>query len=194
MLAAISKRISSIFIDKKIITADDEATYAYSFEILLATIMNFVAMVIVALCFGRIIEAVLFSVGFIPFRMLNGGYHAKTHWGCLLMLLTFEGMLFAALIFNIYMYCFPVIALISFCLPFVNTLNNPGNILSEKKKNSLKINSRVLFGICTIILFLTAFIGNSMVFQYCVVFGMASSAFSLILSKATARRKGNKTS
>ena len=187
MLAAISKKISNALALKNVIPSEDESAYTYSFEILLSTILNFIIMLIAAVCFGKIIEALLFAVGFIPFRMLNGGYHAKTNWGCMLMLLVFECVMFVTIILNLYMYCLPFILILSLCLFFLNTLDDSANILSNKRKGILKKKSRILLSVYLIIIIGALFITESTVLQYCVIFGLGSSAFSIVLSKISLR-------
>ena len=183
MLASVSKKISRTLAVNDIIPDEDEASYAYSLEILLATVMNFAVLLVTALCFGRLVETLLFSAGFVPFRMLNGGYHAKTHWGCMLMLLLFEAVLFSTIILNVYMYCLPFVFVLSFLLFSLNTMNASANILSDNRKRLLKRKSRILLVIYFTLLLITAVFTDSFLFQYCVVFGLASSAFSILLAK-----------
>lgn len=45
MITAISKRVVSFFIQNGIVKKDDQEVYSYSFEILLATIINFFTII-----------------------------------------------------------------------------------------------------------------------------------------------------
>ena len=71
--------------DEGIIRSEDIEAYSYSIEVTLATIINFISIVVIAIIFGRFVEMIVFAIGFVPLRMLKGGYHASTHIGCVLM-------------------------------------------------------------------------------------------------------------
>lgn len=47
----------------------------------------FVALIILSVISGTIIETTVFLLGFVPLRLTVGGYHAKNHFRCLVILL-----------------------------------------------------------------------------------------------------------
>ena len=99
MLPLLSEKISSFFVRSGTIKAEDKEIYSYSFEILLATLMNFLALYLIAAITGKWWETTLFILGFIPLRSLAGGYHAKTHFRCLVTLLAVFALFLAILYF-----------------------------------------------------------------------------------------------
>jgi len=82
MIAQMSKKIALFFISNRIINEEDKEVYEYSLELLLSAVLNFSAVIILAVCTGKIMEASLFVLGFVPLRTLAGGYHAKNHFRC----------------------------------------------------------------------------------------------------------------
>ena len=87
MIAHMSKNISSFFIAQGIISDEDREVYEYSFEILLSTLLSFIALAVISILSNSVIYTVLYLIGFIPLRMIAGGYHAKTHLRCFILLM-----------------------------------------------------------------------------------------------------------
>jgi len=82
-----SKNISSFFSMHGIISADDREVYEYSFEVLFSYLFSFFATVIIALLSGTVFYTALYFVGFIPLRLVAGGFHAKNHLRCFIILM-----------------------------------------------------------------------------------------------------------
>lgn len=86
MLTHMAQGLSLFFISKNIIKEEDKEIYDYSFEILLSTLINLLAMIIMAVVSGTMLYAIFFLFGFSMIRSTAGGYHAETHLGCFLIL------------------------------------------------------------------------------------------------------------
>jgi len=82
-----SKNISSFFIKREIIPYEDFEVYAYSFEIVISSALSFVTLAIIAILSGTVHYTALFLLGFIPLRLVAGGYHAKSHFRCFFILI-----------------------------------------------------------------------------------------------------------
>ena len=82
----LAKKITLFYIKKGKIEEDDREVYEYSFEMLISTIINFLIMIVGALITKRYWETALFTFSFLLFRKFFGGYHAKTHIGCISIL------------------------------------------------------------------------------------------------------------
>lgn len=82
MLTFMAQRLSSFFILKKIIKEEERAVYDYCFEVFLSTVINFMAIVILAFASRTVIPTIFFLVGFIGLRVTAGGFHAETPIGC----------------------------------------------------------------------------------------------------------------
>ncbi len=82
-----SKKVVRLFIKNNIIQKEDVEIYAYSFEILIATVMNFVVIIALAIITKSFVATILYLLGFVPLRAISGGFHAKTHFRCLIILI-----------------------------------------------------------------------------------------------------------
>lgn len=86
MIAFIAGKITSFFIRKRIIAEAEKEIYEYSFEMTLASFINLLLILLLAVLMRNIAITFLYLLGFVPLRMLGGGYHAKNHFRCMLML------------------------------------------------------------------------------------------------------------
>lgn len=83
----LAKKITLFFIHRKQIDTDEYEVYVYCFEVLLSSIFNAIILIIGVLISRLYIETLIFVAVFIISRKFCGGFHAKTHWGCLLLLI-----------------------------------------------------------------------------------------------------------
>lgn len=91
----LAKKITLLYIKKGKIEEDDRETYEYSFEIVISNIVNLLIMLVGALITKRYWETALFTFSFLLFRKFFGGYHAKTHIGCIsILILMYLTMIF----------------------------------------------------------------------------------------------------
>jgi len=82
-----ARNVSSFFVAHGIIQEADWEVYVYSFEILFSTAVSFLAVTILAIVSRTLAFTLLYMTGFVPLRILAGGYHAKNHFRCFLVLL-----------------------------------------------------------------------------------------------------------
>lgn len=145
MLTHISKKLTSFFIKIDAIEKEKKETYEYCFEILIASILNIFGILIIAISSATYLEALLFCVGFLMLRSVAGGYHAKTHIGCFLILslsyiscmlmskfINYEILLYLSIVFSI------VSITIIFLLAPIEHENNP---FTDEKKRILGLRS-----------------------------------------------------
>lgn len=85
MLHTSSKQIASFFCANNIIGKEDAPIYAYGIELILATIVNTLVVFLIGILIGRFAETAIFLVTFAILRSFTGGYHASTHFKCLLV-------------------------------------------------------------------------------------------------------------
>lgn len=78
-----SKKIARYFIKQAIICGEDEETYSYGFEILLATIIAIFLTLFVGIIAGKILDTIIFLIVYCSLRQSAGGYHADTHMRCI---------------------------------------------------------------------------------------------------------------
>lgn len=74
--------ITSFLLDEKIIEIDELEIYRYGTEQILINFMVFVSISIVAAIYNLWIATISMFVGFMPIRMIAGGYHANTIRKC----------------------------------------------------------------------------------------------------------------
>ncbi len=186
IITQMSKRISSYFVLNNIIKEEDREVYDYSLELLLSTVLNFLAVITIAVFTGKILEGTLFVLGFVPLRALAGGYHADTHFRCLLILL-FNFSLFLLIVFFIpgkllflaTLFLTFVSVLLVFFLSPVEDSNRP---FSEQERKTLKRKSRIsIIGYSVAVLCLILIFSNK-ILGFSLAFGIFSVSVSLIAS------------
>ena len=78
MLTRMAQGLSSFFISRNIIKEEDKLVYDYSFEILLSTVINLLAVIVLAYICKVVVPTIFFLLGFIAIRTTAGGFHAET--------------------------------------------------------------------------------------------------------------------
>jgi hypothetical protein len=66
----LSKKIASSFVSSGIIPHEEQEVYTYSFDILLATLLNFFAFCLLAVVTGAMIETVFYLLAFLSTPLL----------------------------------------------------------------------------------------------------------------------------
>lgn len=190
-----SKKLSSFFAANSIIKQEDSEVYEYSLEILFSTILNFAAIIIIAILSQKSLLTVFYLIGFIPLRLIAGGYHADTHFRCFLVLLgtysAFLGMItflpdILVVFATVTAAVFSVILI--FVLAPVEDKNKPVPA-EEQKKFKLKSRITVFVYFTAIILFLFLLSNNRIAFSLSL--GILSVALSLLATKIKNRIIGN---
>lgn len=86
MIAKLAKSTAYFFVEKQVVKKEDEEVYAYGMELLYSSILNIVLAVIIAVATNTVFPTSAFLITFIILRQYIGGYHAKTHLGCMSIL------------------------------------------------------------------------------------------------------------
>lgn len=144
MLTRLSKKLTCFFIRKNAININEREVYDYCFEIFLSTILNLISIIVIAIITKTYIISSVFIVVFISMRFVAGGYHAKTHFRCFLILLGVYGSLIAIIKFAVPLFLtgliFSIIACIIYCfIAPVENENNPFDTNNKKKQLKMKI-------------------------------------------------------
>lgn len=186
MIAQMSKKIALFFISNRIINEEDKEVYEYSLELLLSAVLNFAAVIILAVCTGKILEASLFVLGFVPLRALAGGYHAKNHFRCFIILI-FTYSLFLLSVFylpaKIISAATGLLSVLSILLVFVlSPVEDSNKPLSAEETEKFKRKSRIsVLAYALLILGLSALFASKM-FGFSLAFGIFSVSLSLLAS------------
>jgi len=80
---SIADLTASFLVRKNIVQQKKQEIYAYGFELIIATILNGICVLVAALVMGVVPETVLMLVPFMLLRTNAGGFHAKSHAGCI---------------------------------------------------------------------------------------------------------------
>ncbi len=182
-----SRKVAHLFIKNKIIENDDQEIYAYSFEILIATIINFVAIILLATITKSIVATIFYLLGFLPLRAISGGFHAKTHFRCFIILLI-SYILFILIIKTINSHFMTndtyISMVVSFFLVFIlSPVEDKNKPLTDIEREKFKKTSRlsILAYSAVIIIFTILFGGNIPILSLSL--GILSVALSLFASK-----------
>ena len=180
----LARKITLFFIRKGNILEEDSEVYEYHFEMLLSTIFNTVILIVGAIITRRFYETMVFSLSFITIRRCIGGYHSKTHFGCLsLLVIMFILMNLLLLIdykiLNIVSLIFLLISLV-----FISVLapvSHPNNPVDKSKKNKKNIIATLVSSIYSIISILTMIFVPKFNISILISFPMICSTVSMII-------------
>ncbi|MCX7771758.1 MAG: accessory gene regulator B family protein [Clostridia bacterium] len=88
MLQQFAHKLTQNLLDMQIVKEEDKEIYQYGMEALISTLVNTVIVVIIGMLTGLLKETLIYLISFAILRVYSGGYHAKTHLGCILTFLT----------------------------------------------------------------------------------------------------------
>lgn len=88
MISFLSKSIALYLLKKEIIDSEEQEICEYGFELIIATIIGLILVLLSGMILGELISAVIFYSMFVIVRFFTGGYHANTHLKCKLTLVT----------------------------------------------------------------------------------------------------------
>lgn len=109
MIHNLSQKITSTFIHHRIIDAEDREVYIYSFELLLSAVINLAVVVLLIGLTGQVAGGVAFVLTFLVLRQSAGGYHASSHFFCILSFTVIFLLFLAVITFLPPLYYLPVI-------------------------------------------------------------------------------------
>ena len=192
MLNRIACIISSFFLKINIISEHEYEAYAYSLEIFLSTIINFLLVVFFSIISGRVWECVCFLSAFALLRMNCGGVHAPNHLLC---------SLFMLVVLSAFLFCIQNIPL-SWKIELTTGLmlfsvvgiwlgapaQTPNKILNNKEKNVFKKRSRIIISF----LFCIVWIGDKATkfshLSYALAMGCFAATSFMLIAKEKERR------
>ena len=153
MISKLAKGTARFFVNNKMIEAEDSEVYAYGIELLLSTIFNLIIAIIIALISNEFIPCVINLTAFVTIRMYAGGYHADTHWGCMLTLacvLTIFILIIKTISLTVMMISIPIMWILSAIIIFnFSPVEHPNKPISDKKKLKLRKKALISFFVWT---------------------------------------------
>ncbi|MGM9972037.1 MAG: accessory gene regulator ArgB-like protein [Anaeroplasmataceae bacterium] len=158
----LARKITLFFINKGEINKEDLDVYEYCFEMLFSTLINFIILIIGALITKRYYETFVFAIAFIVIRRCIGGYHSKTHFGCIGLLVFMYIAMNLILLINYRILNILSIAISLLCLILISIFapvghpNNPIDVRKKEKMNAIAVLIASLY--CLICIFTFLFI------------------------------------
>ena len=187
MIESQAKKMSSFFISNGVIDERDREKFDYCYEVMLSTLLNVLAVILIGTATGFLPQTVYFLAAFVLLKNTAGGYHAASHPGCcfcpmgtFLAFRLLGAFLPADVLPMLSVLLTSFAAVTVFLLAPVGTENKP---LGRKQAVRLKRDSRLLVScIALFILFLLAGRAEADL-PFSVSFGIAAVAASLIAGK-----------
>lgn len=200
MYKKISQKITEKFVTIGIISKDDYDIYNYGFELLIAFLSTTFIIILISFFVGKVIETILYLIGFFCVRVICGGYHAKHHYTCFI---TTISSYFLFLFLN---YCFslkPYIILITGFMTIVSSvlmvafapIEHPDNPMTEYRKNRNRILGLILSIFICLICFVAFFLENIQPYILHFILGVFIAALTILAAKIETviiKRKGGK--
>lgn len=84
MIHQIAVKWADWWADSHIIDAQRKEVYQYGMELLVSTFLNCALMIVVSYFIGMPYAVISYALVYIPLRLTAGGYHAGSHWMCVL--------------------------------------------------------------------------------------------------------------
>lgn len=161
MVKSSANKVTSFLYYNKYIDSDkyDYEVYLYGFEILVASILNSVAILLIGLLFDRFLHSIVFLSCYCPLRQFAGGYHADTYKRCFFIFVVI--FLLTIFLSNVLGYTelksliilFSILNWGSICLLSpVEHVNNP---LTDNERIKYKKNARLIATIILIYIYIS---------------------------------------
>jgi len=131
-------------INNDVIDRDDRELYEYGLEQGILMLINLFTTIIIGICFGMVIESIVFMLAYIPLRTYAGGYHAKNQWRCYFFSIA---MMIVALLgikgIDLFSIVSVVLIFISYVIIYtLSPVEDCNKLLNEKEKVIYKKKSR----------------------------------------------------
>jgi accessory gene regulator B len=179
----IIKKIVDYWVYLGIIKDTERDVYEYGLELVLSSAVNITVVIVTALFTKKLPESIALLAVIIPLQSFGGGYHAKTHLRCFLIMfigwwVVIPIIPFITLSMGILIACISLVTI--FILAPVRHVNVP---ISDEQFHKMKLLVRcfsigtAVIGIAVSLLVVGSNIGSSM------IIGMGAVALSILVSK-----------
>lgn len=198
MIEQLAKKMTTTFIDKKIIKSEDREIYNYCFETTIIIIFSYITLFILSIIFNEFASTSIFIISFSTLRKVCGGYHADNYFKCGAMSLA--SYLILILIIKQFEIIFEIstitLVLGSIIILLLSPIQDDNKPFTEKQQRRFKVISKCMAAIFIVVfvlleaLNLHETITNKYYFSFC--YGIDLIAFSLLMSKVERRMKSAK--
>ena len=189
MIDNLAKKITTKFIDHKIIKSDDREIYNYCFETTIVILLSYSLLFILSMIFNEFMSTLIFIISFSSFRKVCGGYHADNYLKCGIMsLASYLFLIFTIKKLNI-IFEISTLTLVlgALTIMFLSPIQDDNKPFTDKQYKRFKIISKGLAAILIIVFVIIEALGlhksitNKYYFSFC--YGIDLIAFSLLISK-----------
>ena len=187
MLNNVCNKIVKYYVLKGKIKHEDIVMYEYCFEVLLSTVINLIILLAIGFGTGNYVGTIIFSIVFMLLRGAYGGYHAKTHVGCsLVLLVTFTSLIVTIefvekMVLSYLGIVFLVLSLLIFII--IGPVDNENKRMSGEEKRRKRLLGLVMISILMGVYIPLVWFSLTLTYGYCIAFTMAAVALSLIIGK-----------
>ena len=165
------------------ISKDDLDIYAYGLELFTSTLGNIIILLALSLIFNRLFETLIVLAVMLPMQSYAGGYHAKTHLRCfLIMIIGWFPVMWMIDVFNNISAAIVLSVSIAviFVLAPVRHVNVP---MSAPRRKTVKLFARLICLTLVIVSALLIFFGNSTTrFGITISVTMGTLALSMLVA------------
>lgn len=178
------EKLLFFFINKGKISKDDLDVYEYCFEMLFSTLFNTCLLIIGSLVTKRYYETIIFSIAFIIIRRCIGGYHAKTHIGCISILTTMFVTMVLLLNINYKILNYISICLAPICLIMISIfapVGHPNNPLDDYKKEQMNAIAIFVSALYCLIIILSYFAFTKSNIAILITIPLVFSTISMVI-------------
>lgn len=198
MIDTLAKKITTKFIDHKIIKSDDREIYNYCFETTIVILLSYGLLFLLSVIFNEFMSTLIFILSFSSFRKVCGGYHADNYLKCGIMsLASYLFLIFIIKKLNIIFEISTLTLVIgALTIMFLSPIQDDNKPFTDKQYKRFKIISKGLAAILIIVFVIIEALGlhksiiNKYYFSFC--YGIDLIAFSLLISKIERRIKNAK--
>lgn len=186
MIDRISAQIAHKLLTAQAFDEKDLPLYQYSLHVLLGTLLNYSAFIIVGLIFGMFWENVAMIFSFSIIRKFVGGYHAEKYRNCFFGSIIIDGACLWVIrsISGIGMYLFVGITMIAFALICVlSPVEHKNKRLNSKEKKVFKLIAIILSGFSLLISILLSIAGSYISIGIAIGTGICLSAVLMVTGR-----------
>lgn len=187
MIKLISRKVACILC-KNEESNEMRELYEYAMYVFLSGLFHLISVIVLGLCFGMVLESLVFYCSFILIRKFAGGYHAKTPTRCYIFSVITSVVALYLIKFigytnSVYYYIFVIIELLcSVFIMIASPLDNENKPLNAKEKKIFKILSVVISSLLFVISLLLKWAGFD-ILSVAVSFGIIMCAVVVFLRR-----------
>ena len=89
MIDQLSMSIARFFVSKKLIPENELDSYAYGYQVILISIINWSSILIIAILTHSLIDTLFYMLPIVILRRHTGGYHARSYAQCYILSISF---------------------------------------------------------------------------------------------------------